>query len=337
MSGRGSVRQLDCMSNSQGERSLSLSVVMPIYNTRDYLGGAIESVLGQTFTDFELILVDDGSTDGSDEIAADYARKDDRIRLILPGHHGSPASRNAGNELAVGSWLVVMDSDDKLLPEHLEKQLEFIRLHPNAVMVACLPYYIDESDRVLGRQFSDFRTKQDIDDRVANHIPVTVPHPGCFMRRDVILEIGGYRSQFWPCEDVDLINRVAQQGHEILINHQLLFQYRIHSRSVSVRDARKMQLHCRWIAACMQARSANIAEPDWETFNESEQAKPMWHRVNSWREVAAAAKYKSGVSAYSAGNLKASIVDISAATVLRPLFVPRLVWKRWAQPRMKSG
>lgn len=319
------------------ESSLSVSVVMPVFNTCDYLGAAVESVLAQTHANFELIIVDDGSTDGSLELAADFARRDDRIRLISSDHRGAPAARNQGNRLASGTWLVVMDSDDKLLPEHLEKQLEFIRMHPDAAIVACLPYYIDSSNRILGRQFSEFKSREDIDARVANHNPVAVPHPGCFMRRDVILSLGGYRVQFWPGEDVDLINRVAQQGHELLVNHQLLFEYRIHSRSVSVSDLRQSQLNIRWIAACMRARSAQVPEPDWETFSESERAKPLWNRLIVWRVVTAAARYKSGVAAYSLGNVGSSICNLSAAIVLRPLHVPRLVWKRWAKPRIAGS
>ena len=101
-----------------------VSVVMPVYNREMYVGAAIESILGQTFTDFELIIVDDGSTDQSVAIIQGY--RDPRIRLIrFSQNKGVSAARNVGNHEARGEFIAVMDSDDIALPKRLEKQLAF--------------------------------------------------------------------------------------------------------------------------------------------------------------------------------------------------------------------
>jgi glycosyltransferase involved in cell wall biosynthesis len=322
--------------HSIGAESLDLSIVMPCYNSRDYLGTAIESVLSQTFSDFELIIVDDGSTDGSDEIAARYAQRDQRVRLVSSGHQGAAVARNQGNHVARGSWIVVMDSDDVLLPHHLEKQLGFLSMHPEASVVACLPNYINTRGRILGRQFSEYRTHQDIAERIAILEPIMVPHPGCFMRREVVLALGGYRQEFCPSEDFDLINRIAQRGFVILVNHQVLFHYRIHARSVSVKDSRRAQTQVRWVAACMRARAADRPEPSWETFRQAENSEIAWQRWKQWRLDAASSFYKSGVAAYSNGEFLSLVPNMTMALALKPKAIPQLIWKRWARPRLET-
>lgn len=97
----------------------TLSVIIPVYNTERFLARVIESVLAQTFTDFELILVDDGSTDASGEICDRYAGADKRVRVIHSSNHGASAARNRGIEEATGLWLTFIDSDDYVLPEYL--------------------------------------------------------------------------------------------------------------------------------------------------------------------------------------------------------------------------
>ena len=101
-----------------------ISVIIPVYNTEKYVEECIESVLAQTYTDFELILIDDGSEDNSREICREMGRKDDRIRLIQMEHRGVSAARNAGMDAAVGKYLFFLDSDDMIHPQLLEALYE---------------------------------------------------------------------------------------------------------------------------------------------------------------------------------------------------------------------
>ena len=108
-----------------------VSVVMPVFNREKFLAEAIESILSQTVTDFELIIVDDGSTDGSAEIIRAYAERDSRIRFIqLSENTGNASARNAGIAVACGDYIAGMDSDDISLPERLQQQVEFLESHP---------------------------------------------------------------------------------------------------------------------------------------------------------------------------------------------------------------
>ena len=98
----------------------AISIIVPVYNVQGYIGRCIESILGQTFADFELILVDDGSTDGSGRICADFVRRDSRVTLLENDHKGVSAARNAGLDAARGRYIAFIDSDDCVHPRYLE-------------------------------------------------------------------------------------------------------------------------------------------------------------------------------------------------------------------------
>ena len=132
-----------------------VSVIMPVYNTAPYLRMAIDSVVGQTFEAWELILIDDGSTDGSAQICDAYAREDSRIRVIHAGHHGVSHARNLGLEQATGTWVAFLDSDDELELTALEELLRGA----------------DGADVVMG----NFRFNEDENHKIEDQQTVTLP------------------------------------------------------------------------------------------------------------------------------------------------------------------
>ena len=99
---------------------VKISVIVPVYNTEAYLSRAIDSILAQSFEDFELILIDDGSTDSSSTICDDYCGKDSRVRVVHNENQGVSAARNCGIDMATGDWVTFIDSDDYVLPEYLQ-------------------------------------------------------------------------------------------------------------------------------------------------------------------------------------------------------------------------
>ncbi len=111
----------------RGRKSPAISAVMPAYNSESFVAEAIESILGQTFGDFEFVIVDDGSTDRTADIIRDYARRDDRILPLFLEHGGSPSAANAAVGHARGAWIARMDADDVALPHRFQTQLARIR------------------------------------------------------------------------------------------------------------------------------------------------------------------------------------------------------------------
>src|ERR1700761_3016258 len=109
---------------------MTVSVVMPTYNARPFLRDAIASVLGQTWTDFEFIVVDDGSTDDSLAVARSFAQTDPRVKVFSQSNSGTAATLNRAIELASSEWVFIMHSDDLMHPNRLERQLAFLDEHP---------------------------------------------------------------------------------------------------------------------------------------------------------------------------------------------------------------
>ncbi len=114
-----------------------VSVVIPVYNVEQYLEKCIASVINQTFTDYELILVDDGSTDGSGDMIDEWSQRDDRIRVIHKDNGGLSSARNCGIETAVGKYLTFIDSDDYVAKEYLEVLVSIMEEHPGETIAAC--------------------------------------------------------------------------------------------------------------------------------------------------------------------------------------------------------
>lgn len=217
---------------SISESAPVVSVVMPVYNTAEYLAGAIESILKQTFTSIELIIVDDGSEDGSLQIAEQFEAADKRIRLIVQeGNKGNYPSRNHGMALARGEYIAVMDSDDVALPNRLERQVQFLQEHPGFTMVGSRVLLIDPEGAPVGSKEGLFTEHEDIDAALMER-KWAVVHPTVLMRRSAVNAVGGYREKFRTCADHDIYIRLAELGRVANLPEVLLC-YRQHYSSLT--------------------------------------------------------------------------------------------------------
>ncbi len=127
-----------------------ISVVMPVFNGERFLAQAMDSLLAQTFRDFEIVAVDDGSTDSTHEILERFAEKDSRVKVVRGDHAGISAALNRGIENATHDWIARMDCDDVAAPDRFEKQLAAATLHPGVVIWGSYARHVDSSGNVLG-------------------------------------------------------------------------------------------------------------------------------------------------------------------------------------------
>lgn len=221
-----------------------VSVVVVFRDTVDFLGEAIESVLRQSFGDWELLLVDDGSTDGSEEVARSYDERHDSIRLLHhPGreNRGISASRNLGIAEACGSCLAQLDSDDVWLPSHLEHHVALLRANPDAAMVYAPVerwYSWSGKEEDEGRDF----TARPLDgyDRYLDPpalIPLILQRPyavplGYVARRDAVLDVGGYEDAFRGVHDDQVFYCKFGLRHRIWVTSEASYRYRRHPGSI---------------------------------------------------------------------------------------------------------
>ncbi len=204
-----------------------VSVMICVYNGADVVMQAVDSILAQTFTDFELIVVDDGSTDDTAERV--QACPDARLRFFQQAHLGIPQARNHALAQARGAYLAVLDADDVADPNRLEAQAAFLETHPEVVMVGT--GYV-QADQLLKRDKTVTPPLTDAAIRRAMLRGNPFCHSTVMMRRSAIDKVGFYSEAFPFVQDYELWSRLAQAG-KLANLPELLVTRHYHSRSVS--------------------------------------------------------------------------------------------------------
>ena len=199
-----------------------VSVIMPVYNGEKFVGEAIESILNQTFSDFELIIIDDASTDGTLEVVRKFP--DGRIRIIRNHENiGIARSRNKGLREAQGEYIAVHDSDDISYPERFELQVKFLDNHPEVAAVGSWYVVIDENGEELERV--KLWTRDD-DIKAVLLKKNQFAHGAMMIRKECLKAVGGYR-HIERCEDYDLCLRLAER-YKLANLPRFLYKYRRH-------------------------------------------------------------------------------------------------------------
>ncbi len=264
---------------------------MSVYNGADYLDEAIESILAQTFRDFDFIIVDDGSTDGSLAILQRHARNDPRIRLISRPNKGLAASLNEAAAAAGDSPLLArMDSDDIALPQRLELQVAAMRSDPELLALGANIEYIDQDGRPLLTSRQPLDTAG-IDDYQFRSMMAGMFHPTVVMRAEAFHAVGGYRADLRQSQDIDLWLRMSEIGR--LGNlPDVLLRYRQHVDSVGFRSTLpQRQTAWRALAEAAERRGRPFDKPCPEA-QETGPADPLRELYRRW-----------GWWAYLSGNL----------------------------------
>lgn len=185
----------------RGISQVLVTIITPTFNRADFLPSAIESVLGQTFRDFELIIVDDGSTDSSCKVIQGYQQQDDRVVYIYQHNQGQSVARNRGLAEARGEFICFLDSDNAWLPEKLDISLQAFRKHPEADVVYGDFIVIDAVGKELGvnrmRRFSGRITAQLLRDNFVS-MNTTMTRTSCFR------ELGEFKENERMAEDYEL-------------------------------------------------------------------------------------------------------------------------------------
>ena len=205
-----------------------VSVLMAVFNTARFLPDALKSIADQTFTGFELVVVDDGSTDGSTQVLRSFAAIEPRMRLIARGNLGLIATRNELLAAARGELIAWMDSDDVSLPDRLQLQVERFDNEPDLVCIGGVAQCVDPEGNALNIERYPL-THDEI--RAAQREGTGMRFPTTMMRRDAATRVGGFREPFKMCEDLDLLLRLGEIG-KLANLAATIYLYRQHLSSV---------------------------------------------------------------------------------------------------------
>ena len=206
-----------------------VTVIMSVYNSETYLKEAVDSILNQTFSDFEFIIVDDASTDASTKILSEYS--DHRIHIILNKENiGLTKSLNMCLEKARGFYIARMDADDISLPHRLEMQISFLNTHPEIVCVGGDSIIINSENKKVGR-------KKSLDNPIFLKFRMMlkniISHPSLMFRKSTILKEGAYNEKFRNTQDYELWSRLLLKGYQFSNITEPLIKYRLHDASIT--------------------------------------------------------------------------------------------------------
>lgn len=228
-----------------------VSVLMCVYNDEQFVSQAIESVLAQTYQDFEFVIVDDGSSDGTAEILAKHARREPRIRVLSQANRGTTAAANFGLSQCRGVYVARLDSDDISLPHRLEVEVNFLDRHPDIALVGGGTEIIDVQGRVVGVR----NIRASWPKRALRHRCIYQQSDVMF-RRELVLTLGGYREKFYNAQDYDLWLRISEvAGVAKLMD--ILGQWRLNEGGYTLARAEEQARECTLIQRFAARRNKN--------------------------------------------------------------------------------
>lgn len=204
-----------------------VTVIMPVYNGETYVKETIESVLNQSYADFEFVIIDDGSTDKTDAIITDFS--DRRIVPLQSNHGGIVQALNLGLEVARGEYIVRIDADDICVPDRIEKLVAYMDAHEDVVVCGSWATVIDDKGTPVG----NLAYPPEEDKKIRGYLRLHNPfiHPSVIIRKKAIDKVGPYRG-YKHTEDYELWTRLLKVGKGHNIPEELI-RYRVHPEQIT--------------------------------------------------------------------------------------------------------
>lgn len=222
-----------------------ISVTICTYNGERYLSQTIESVLNQTHSNLELIIVDDGSTDKTVDIVKNYQKKDRRIKFFMQPHQGFAASRNKALQESCGDWIAIIDHDDLCYPSRLEKQLSLSRSYPEADLCFCDTDHIDEHNRVIDSQFAHFKLDNNpyIEKNMAGNMLLQlggfIDSESVFIKKGIAEKYGMVDTKYLYAADYEFFIRLGFEVN-LCFTREKLSAWRVHNKQATWNNKAKL-------------------------------------------------------------------------------------------------
>jgi len=224
------------MPQTEPQKTPLVSVVIPTFNGEECLAPTLDSVLRQSYRDFEIIVVDDGSTDGTRRVLSQY---DGQVRVVRQVNGGIASARNAGLRAARGSWIALLDHDDLWDETKLQRQTDFASAHPTVAMVYSRARVWRASREAKREETTGAPLPEEIPQFAGLLMGNVIPPLTTLFRRELALDVGGFRQDLAPADDWDLWLRIAKAG-ELAFLPDVMATYRLHGDNYHLRNMRRM-------------------------------------------------------------------------------------------------
>lgn len=301
-----------------------VSIVMPVYNSEEYLEEAVESCLTQTYQNIEIIAVNDGSTDSSQEILERLAMADHRIKILKQANEGSASARNVGIKSSKGDLIALLDSDDIMFPERIEIQKSFLDKHPDIHIVSSLANYIDRDNRVIGRNYTYINSIADCVEHIRNDKIIFCLQSGILMRKMSFEQVGGYQNDLRYAQDIDLINRMVEGGLYLIVLPKILVSYRIHNQSVMSKFNDRI-IYFEYVKAMATRRRKNVKEMTFKEYEKKWNTKPFYYRLTKYMDHWGVHIYRSAGLMFSQKRYIRFFLYLSIAFLIKPAYTTRKI------------
>ncbi len=314
-------------------RSPRVSIVMPVCNGERFLAETLASVQAQTMTDYELLLIDDGSTDGSLAIAEAHAAHDPRVRILQLDHGGIVAARNRALEVARAPLIALWDGDDLCVPERLAVQLAFLDANPDVGLLSAYAWHIGESGRRAGVAEFGPVTREEFLALRASDAPMFAVASSVVFRAGEARAAGGFRARMAPAEDADLWTRMSDRTVALILPRKLTL-YRVHAASSSTtRFFRQMALTglIAENAARRRAGRPELAPEEWDRLL---RARPLGQRLRRARAWHSRRLYRIAGGMLADGRPAGALYLAGAAALAPVMVVRRLRRQRRLRPQV---
>ena len=299
-----------------------VSVILPVYNQEKYIGETLTSILNQSFSDFELMVLDDGSTDKSAQIIREFAAKDKRIHAYFESNSGKSDSTNSLVNRAKGEWCIFLDADDVMLPNRIEKQVAFHLSNPGVHASSAYCQYINEKGNMFGVQrYSSPSNRFENKHAIPDDEFITCSYTALMVAKNIFIQVGGLLKKYEPCEDFEFFNRFADNGFVLSIIPEILMKYRIHPTAITVRKPVHVLNMINFVQHCLRLRRLGEEEISFEAFLAIQEGKSWWNKINQRRFNYAMIFFRSAGLAMLSKNYITFLWQIIASSVLSPLYV----------------
>jgi glycosyltransferase involved in cell wall biosynthesis len=299
---------------------MKISVIMAVYNGQRFLGEALDSILQQTFTDFELLVVDDGSTDSTPQILSTYAERDSRLRVIRQPNGGVSAAVNRALARAQGEFIARMDSDDRMLPDRLERQLKFFNDHPEASVVCGHAHMITANGKRIGKSQASVDVELGLKEQNPSRF-VEIIQSTVLMRRQDLLNVGRYNEDITYSEDRELWGRFVTAGKMIQCQPEFLLEFRLHSGAMSIQKAYRNSFTVRRIDFNIIRAMQGQPQLSPSEFEQWHRNKSLWQKINDDRCFYALFHFKNASRYYAEHLWLPFVYSLGIAVILRPHFI----------------
>jgi glycosyltransferase involved in cell wall biosynthesis len=265
----------------------TISVLLPVHNAERYLRAAVDSVLMQTFEDFELLALDDGSTDRSSSILREYATNDVRVRTLSRENRGLVATLNELIAVSRGRYLARMDADDICRRRRFEKQVGYLEDHPECVAVGSRALVIDPDGMPIIETINECG-HEEIDAAVLSGAGGLrgMTHPTVMMRRDAAVSVGKYYEEAELAEDIDFFLRLAEVGRLANVP-EVLLEYRRHPMAIGYTHRERQRLITSEIVKKARMRRGLATVPVLNESTYEPQTIDAIHRTWAWWALSA--------------------------------------------------